>query len=304
MQRKDSALYFKHVIAISAERALLSGLLYIEETDPTISRIMMIAEGNWYHLYDLDDITQDSHRQAADGNHGKDIYHLLGRLGSLRIHPSGQAFQDEQLPLANAYLKSLREIDGQLYACGTQGQVLRRTAQGWQRMDQGIYEPLQDQVTSSLNALDGTATNDIYAAGDSGALWHWDASNWTRLESPTNLPLYVVHQHSDGSIFLAGSGGVLFRGNRQQGWADLSDSAFSHLVLENACEFQGALYLSSGTHLLCYANDQLSAVHVPLPGPLAFHNLDACAEALWCVGDDCVLSFDGQNWQAHPCPEN
>ncbi|OAG66889.1 hypothetical protein A7D17_03995 [Xanthomonas floridensis] len=304
MTPKQTALYFKHVIAISAERALLSGLLYCQDSEPNVSRAMMIAEGRWYHLYDLEDITQDCVRQSTRGICEREVYCLLGRQGMLRTHPSGQAFCDEQLPLANSYLKALRDIDGQLYACGTQGQVLRRTPGGWVRMDQGVYESMVDQVTSSLNALDGAAANDIYAAGDGGALWHWDGVEWTRLDSPTRLPLYVVHRHSDGLIYLAGSGGVLFRGSRHHGWADLSGSAFGHLVMARACEFQGTLYLACGSDLLCFANDVLSVVDVPLPGALTFHGLGACAEALWCVGNEGVLSFDGSQWRAHPCPEN
>lgn len=304
MQRKGTALYFKHVIAISAERILLAGHLYLEETDPSISRILMLDQGAWYHLYDLPDITRDTLLLPPAANREKEVYCFLGRRGLLREHPSGQSPRDEQLPLANAYIKCLREIDGQLYACGTQGQVLRRTEQGWIRMDQGVYEPLTGQVTSSLNALDGCAADDIYAAGDGGALWHWDGRHWSRLDSPSNLPLYAVLRHSDGSIVLAGAGGLVFKGNHQQGWTDLSDPSFDELTLQQACEFDGALYFCAGSALLSYAKGILSRVQIPLPGPLAFDNLDARAGTLWVVGDDSVLSFDGTQWRRHPCPEN
>lgn len=304
MPRKDTALYFKHVIAISAQRVLLAGHLYLEETDPSVSRIMMLDAGNWYHLYDLSDITRDTLLLPPDGDREKDLYCFLGRRGQLREHPSGQSPRDEQIPLANAYIKSLREIGGQLHVCGTQGQVLRRTAQGWVHMDQGVFEPLQEQVTSSLNALDGFALDDIYAAGDGGALWHWDGKVWTRLDSPTNLPFYVVLRHSDGSIVLAGAGGLVFKGDRHHGWTVLSDPAFDRLTLEQACEFKGVLYFCAGTTLLSYANGALAVVHVPLPGPFAFDNLDARDDMLWTVGDDAVLSFDGSLWRRHDCPEN
>ncbi|MEG2577323.1 MAG: hypothetical protein RSA54_06295 [Glutamicibacter sp.] len=300
-QRKDTDLYFTQVLSAAPDTALLLGHLYMEGHEPSITRVMLVRDGTFYFLYDLPDIIYGTTLLPATDERPF-AYALLGRRGLLRIHPTGQAPWDETLVLPNAYLMHLQQIDGALYACGTQRQVHQRGVLGWQRMDADCHAPLRDQVTCCFNAMDGVGPDDIYAAGDAGALWHWDGQQWQSLPSPTALTIRVVHCMPDGSVVLAGDAGAVFRGNRVDGWQTLSVPAFEHLSVERACLFQGTLYLCAQRELLALSADGLARVDVPLAGPLAYYSASATDGAMWTVGDDAILRFDGANWSRFICP--
>jgi len=55
--RKDTDLYFTHVISDAPTVALLLGHLYLEGHDPSITRVMLLRDGTFYFVYDLPDIT-------------------------------------------------------------------------------------------------------------------------------------------------------------------------------------------------------------------------------------------------------
>lgn len=302
MQRKDTALYFTHVIAMRSGATIFAGHLYLEGHEPSITRVMMLKDGAWYFLYDLDDIVHATALLAATEDEPERLV-FMGRRGLVRIHPSGQAAHDEYVPLPNAYLKHLQPIAGQLYVCGSQNQVHRRTGHGWERIDEGCHVPLTDQVTCALNAMDGFAHDDIYAAGDAGALWHWNGLQWQRLQSPACWALEVVHCLPDGTVVLAGAGGGVFVGNRHTGWRELAFPGTDLRGIERACLFDGVLYLCAQTMLLALRDGQLTRVDIPIDGHLAFYGAATGNGRLWTVGDDYVLCFDGQQWQRVASPE-
>ena len=149
--RPDTALYFTHLVAPSADLAIVAGHLWIEGHEPSITRVSMIKDGQWYHWVDLDDIVHAgllrTRRQADEPRR----FCLLGRRGLLRETTSGQAAVDTQIDLPHAHLLGLREVRGVLYAFGTQNQLHQQLADGtWQRIDAGLHRPLNDQVTDAL----------------------------------------------------------------------------------------------------------------------------------------------------------
>lgn len=299
--RRDTDLYFTHVISGAPNVALLLGHLYLEGHEPSITRVMVVRDGTFYFVYDLPDIIYGATLLPATDERPFALA-MLGRRGLLRINPTGQAPWDETLALPNAYLMDLQEISGELYACGTQRQVHHRGADGWRRMDDGCHVPLADQVTCCFNAMDGFGADDIYAAGDGGALWHWDGRQWRPLVSPTTLAIRVVQCMPDGSVVLAGDAGTVFRGNRLEGWRTLTAPAFEHLSVERACLFQGTLYLCAQRELLALSGDQVTRVDVPVEGHLAYFSASATDGAMWTVGDDAILRFDGATWERFICP--
>lgn len=297
--RRDTDLYFTHVISSAPNVALLVGHLYLEGHEPSITRVMLIRDGTFYFVYDFPDITYGATLPATEEQ--PLAFAMLGRRGLLRINPTGHAPYDETLILPNAYLLHLQQIAGELYACGTQQQVHHRSADGWVRMDDGCHAPLVDQVTCGFNAMDGFGADNIYAAGEGGALWHWDGRQWQALTSPTESTIRVVHCMPDGSVVLAGDAGTVFRGNRVDGWRELTLPAFAHLSIEHACLFRDTLYLSAQRELLALSGDSLERVIVPLDGHLAYYSASATAGAMWTVGDDAILRFDGTHWERFSC---
>lgn len=299
--RKDTDLYFTHVISGAPNVALLLGHLYLEGHDPSITRVMLLRDGTFYFVYDLPDITYGATLLQATDEQPL-AFAMLGRRGLLRINPTGQAPHDETLNLPNAYVLNLQQIAGELYACGTQHQVHHRSTDGWVRMDDGCHAPLVDQVTCGFNAMDGFGADNIYAAGEGGALWHWDGREWQALTSPSVWTIRVVHCMPDGSVVLAGDAGTVFRGNRLDGWRTLTVPALAHLSIEHACLFQDTLYLCAQRALLALSGGTLARVDVPVEGHLAYYGASATAEAMWTVGDDAILRFDGTHWERFMCP--
>ncbi|MCF7222204.1 WD40/YVTN/BNR-like repeat-containing protein [Marilutibacter chinensis] len=301
-RKRNTALYFTGGIALDANSAILCGHLYLERDEPSVTRTMFVDDGEWFHLRDLPDVVYASVRRPPSRD-GRAVFCFLGRGGLLAERPSGGEFRDTRLP-ARPWLMDLREIDGVLHACGTQNQVLRGQGSDWQRIDQGIVQPLDDAVTACLNAIDGFGGDEIYAVGDGGAILHWDGRRWTPQPSGTDLPLYCVRCAADGHVYAGGAGGVLLRGDRRGGWVEVGDRSVCADVLEDLAEFDGRLYVAAVDRLLEFDGRKLRETAVPVAGPLAFLALDACEQALWTVGDDCVLRYDGREWRRFACPEN
>lgn len=109
--RKDTDLYFTHVISGAPNVALLLGHLYLEGHDPSITRVMLLRDGTFYFVYDLPDITYGTTLLPATDEQPF-AFAMLGRRGLLRINPTGQAPHDETLTLPNAYVLHLQEIAG------------------------------------------------------------------------------------------------------------------------------------------------------------------------------------------------
>ena len=304
-KRPDTALYYTTVVAISADLAVIGGHLYLEGAEPTITRVQL-CHGNktWNALYDIEDIVYAATKKPGSPKNPRGTICLLGRKGFYRETISGSPPADAQLDTEDGYLMDLRYIGEHLYACGVQNQVHRQVGKRWQRMDLGTFAPLGDEVDRSFESIDGFAEDDIYAVGMSGAIWHWDGKRWAQLDSPTNYPLFCVLCSSTGDVYLGGSKGLIFKGSRDRGWEDLSNTAVTEEVLEDMTEFQGKVYVTATEALVATDGGPIEAVSVPVRGRKAYYAIDSVPDALWCVGDQCVLRFDGQHWEKFIDPNN
>jgi hypothetical protein len=285
--------------------AVLGGHLYTEGTEPSGTRFMVCHGGNWGHLYDLHEISYAATKKPAPSDKPRATLCVVGRAGLYREKMSGSAPVDEKIGISGAgYILDLRYIGSHLYACGVQNQVHRQVGDQWQRADQGTFHLVENQVDRIFESIDGFTEDNIYAAGKSGAIWHWDGQNWTQLESPTNYPFFSVVCASDGAVYVGGSNGYLFKGTRDLGWTDLSDESVTKQVLNRMCEFQGKIYITAENKLLFTDGGPIEEVDVPVKGHKAFYAIDSGSGVLWSVGDDCVLEFNGKVWKKHTCPEN
>jgi hypothetical protein len=301
-KKRPTALYFTTVVAVEDKTAILGGHLYSEGAEPSVTRIVICDGTNWGFFEDFDDVVYAMTKKPVPG--GKDTLCILGREGHYQEVVSRQPPADARLDTTDGYLMDLRYIAGSLYACGVQNQVYRQKGKRWVRMDQGTFEPLEDEVTRTFESIDGFAENDIYAVGDGGAIWHWDGKRWTELDSPTDYPFYCVLCASSGDAYIGGSNGLLFKGGRDKGWTDLSDAAVTDEVLEDMTEFHGRVYVTATEVLVSTDGGPIEEVKVPVRGDKAYYAIDSGPEFLWCVGDECVLQFDGKKWVRHICPDN
>jgi len=299
--RPNTAMYFTSVIAFRKNMAVIGGHMLAHGPSPTATRFMICLGEKWGHLTDLSDVAYAAVRKPDNPK----AIAIMGRNGLYREIIGNNPPIDFQLPeIRNLYLMDLRAIGGNLFACGVQNQVFRQTGGIWVKVDQGTFSPFVGDVDRRLESIHGFSTNDIYAVGSSGAIWHYDGQTWSRLDSPTNVTLNVVLCASDGFVYVGGATGLLLRGRRDAGWQQIGSPEEILGVVEDLAEFQGKIYVTCTSKLFRIADDIVEDVEIPVEGERCFYAVDATPESLWCVGGEVVLQFDGTKWEQFLCPEN
>ena len=306
-KKPPTAMYFTTVVVLEKELVVIGGHLYSEGTDPSVTRFVARFDGDtWGHLYDVEDVVYAATKKPPPpGGKPRPTVCIMGRRGLYREVVSGTPPVDTRVSIRDAgYLMDLRYIGTHLYACGGQNQVHKQIGKQWRRMDQGIFKPIGEEVDRSLESIDGFSDDDIYAVGSRGSIFHWDGGGWTQVDSPTNYPLNCVLCASDGKVYAGGSGGILLRGRRDEAWEDLSDPSVTQETLEDMAEFQGRVYVTATTALLSTDGGTVTKVSVPAKGKKAYYAIDSNEEALWVVGNESVLQYDGKKWRSFVCPDN
>lgn len=229
-------------------------------------------------------------------------------------------------------MRRLREVGGNLYACGGGNQVYKRQADGWHAMDQQLAEfsrsaltdisdllhtrkgelssdellALTEQVgeVGGLNDIAGVAHDDLYACGVAGALWHWNGRTWRRLEIPSDEHLHSIHIASDGQVWVCGHNGTLLKGNQERGFRSLlGEKCSDHFW--SIREFDGAVYLGSTKGLFSYQDQSLKSVVLPgKQNPSIIQALDATDNVLWVVAQRYVARLRDGVWERFDHPDN
>jgi photosystem II stability/assembly factor-like uncharacterized protein len=214
----------------------------------------------------------------------------------------------------------LREIDGQLWACGQHGQVYRRFGvDDWRRSDQGIrvevnpteYGPNRIsemlEVMSSapmLSCIDGTSGSDVYVVGLQGYMAHFDGTAWTTIELPVDQHLEWVRCVGEDEVWVCGHNGTLLKGNAKSGFISLSglDDQQTFVCLT---KFNNSVYLSAEEGLFVYDGKAISLVKSKLkPGIQDAWRLDQVDGVMWSVGVTDLVRFDGRKWARVEHPDN
>jgi hypothetical protein len=123
--------------------------------------------------------------------YGGSIVRWAGTSGS--IEPSG----------TTAGLYDVQPIGGTFYAVGDGGTVLVRNAatQSWSR----VTVP----TTAALNALWGTAADNIWVVGANGTILHRSAAGWAVMESGTTSTLGGVWGSGPADVYAVGGEGTI-----------------------------------------------------------------------------------------------
>ena len=186
--------------------------------------------------------------------------------------------------------RGVRDIAGTAYAVGMGGQVYRRDGlQAWTRLDRGLPS------TVDLEAIHGFAEDEIYAVGWKGALWRFDGTKWTQIDSPTNLILTGVFCADDGNVYVCGQIGTVLRG-RNDRWETIKHNS-TEVDFWNLEWFNESLYISSTQFLFTLEKDD--TLKLELFGgdpPSSRLHLNACDGVMWSIGASDVMAFDGKNW--------
>ncbi|MBK6847287.1 MAG: hypothetical protein IPG96_06990 [Proteobacteria bacterium] len=93
--------------------------------------------------------------------------------------------------------------EGEAWAVGLQGRVLRLGAGAWQA--------IEVPTTEHLTAVWGSAADDVWAVGWNGTLLHFDGERWLLHPTPTTAHLLGVWGRSATEIWAVGAAGTLLR---------------------------------------------------------------------------------------------
>ena len=301
-KRKPGALYFTDVARAGRGAVILVGNYYALE-DASEERIALLSLKNrtWGGM----DLSGIAHAIRLSGRAGdpKRQYLILERnRGLYRVTPPKSVKFSTINEERDGFLMDMRKIGRNWYAVGGHHQVYREINGKWKTIDSGVYVPGESGEAKILLSIDGTAEDDIYATGFNGVIFHFDGNAWTNLDSPTNLGLQRVLCLGKKEVYICGHGNSLFRGN-STGWVPLTEPDESTTYWDMA-SFKGDTYVCTKTELYIIKDNQLELVNIPVDGPVSFYRMDSDSHELWTCGDECLLKFDGRNWEQFIFPDN
>lgn len=161
-------------------------------------------------------------------------------------------------PIATTTLMSVFSIGCTAWAIGRDGQVIKRTSEGW--------KPQQPFTSQYLYALAGTAEDDVWAVGMNSSIFHFDGVQWTEESMEWNtMPYQAAWTGERGVVYVAGWEAV-HRFEKKDG-----RTTFTTLVSQEETRFTALI--GKGNTLTALAGEQTM---------LGWHNV------LW--------SFDGTTW--------
>lgn len=159
-----------------------------------------------------------------------------------------------------------RVIDGWLYICGGKNSVSKRTDRSvWQPFSKDISNPGEcSWLTNGFHDIDGFSETDIYCAGGEGHVYHYDGRIWRPIAFPTNVQLQSLCCAGDGSVYISGMHGVVFKG-RGDKWKRVhkADPAGLLLGFHDMVWYDGKVWCTSDYGLWTIENDKLTVADVP-----------------------------------------
>lgn len=300
--RKSGALYFTDIAQVEKDTVVLTGNYYaLEETEEERTALLSLKKGIWGGL-DLSGIAH-AVRFRGDSRERRKEYLVLERNRGLYriVPPKGVKFEmiNEN---REGFIMDLRQIAGSWYAVGGHHQIYREDNGRWNPIDSSVFIPGEEGEAKILLSIDGNSETDIYTVGFNGVIFHYNGISWKLLDSPTNLGLQRVLCISKEEIYICGYGNSLYRGNKKE-WRALTepDDAITYWDM---AYFKGRVYVCTKKKLFEIQNDQLKEVNIPVKGPLGFYRMDSDEYELWTCGNECLLKFDGENWEQYIFPDN
>lgn len=225
---------------------------------------------------------------------------FVGHSGKILVTGYGKCVE-ERIPYSEVlgtFLRA-RTIAGEIYVCGMSGQVYYRKNEVWQ--------PLHHNIVGTLHLdfedIGGTDVDNIYAVSSFGQMLHFNGTDWTDIDIPTNRPLSGVTVNSEGDIYACGDNGILMRGN-QHGFGVLTDSSFD-MDFWAVEEFLGQIYLAHDQGLVVFdMQNGFREVDFGVEETVECHRLTSHDNLLYSIGPDVIMQFDGSKWVQIVCPSN
>lgn len=295
---RSNKVYF--VAGHSPRKGLFGVVSYLhelEDDEVEFSRFYMARDARWVNQEINEDIVSVSYTKRGDDW----SWWLLGKRGDV-ISLSARGRISESISTAGTgagklgYLDQIREIDGQLYACGLRRQVYVRDDSGWSALSSGA---LAAERKYGFRAIDGSSSSDIHAVGYVGEIWYFDGDVWRQANSPTNVTLEAIRYVGPEMCYACGKSGIVVRGYKDK-WEIVDYAGKQNFWGVEV--FQGKVYLSSTSGL--YIVDQNGIQLLNLGRKVEGRRLYSNGSELWSMENHELWVYDGASWQEVVCPDN
>lgn len=87
----------------------------------------------------------------------------------------------------------------------------------------------------------GTAANNVYVAGESGVMYHWDGTAWAPVDLGTSSAVTTIWGPGDGTLYLCGHDGLIMR-NTGSGWTRMDSGTTNDLY--GLGSYQGTVHVA------------------------------------------------------------
>ena len=220
---------------------------------------------------------------------------MIGEDGEFLVGGGGGDLIEGEIPVdagpskKRGPLRSVRAIDGVPYAVGMGGVVFRQDQPDhWVRADDGIPK------TQHLESIAGFSTDDMYAVGRKGIIWHFNERVWRRVVSPTNVILPSVCCADDGNVYACGLRGTLLCGRGDE-WRIIETEDIDADMWDVEW-FKGKLYLSTMMCVYRLDGNNLKYAFGKEQPKTAYH-LSSADGVLWSIGGRDIMAFNGKQWK-------
>lgn len=146
---------------------------------------------------------------------------------------------------------------------GTQRQLFRRKGvSNWELIGAPIEIGETEFRNCGFHDFDQFSESDLYAAGGSGDIWHFDGTTWRRCKFPTNWGLSALKCAPDGHVYVA-AGTLIYRGAGDK-WLPLETKTRLTLPIKDLVWYEGELWATNDHGVWALKDDELIEPDLPL----------------------------------------
>lgn len=218
---------------------------------------------------------------------------------------SSIATQLEGSDLVSA-VTGLFRIGEHLYAVATDRRIFQRVnPDEWKEITKGAGGIPVDKrsltgdagMSFGFRSVAAFASDDVYAVGGEGDVWHFNGIRWTQLPFPSNELLYTVCCAGDGNVYITGSMGSLWVGHKER-WKRLTHGTFS-VPFKDSVWFAGRLWCGSDYGLWILQDGKLQAPDLPAEVRTSCGAIDVTPDGsvMLTASATGAALYDGNRWE-------
>ena len=243
---------------------------------------------------------------------GQDMLVAKNSKGSVWANGSGRSEMEHISPEGKVPLtQRIVTIGGWAYSVGGTREIYKRIAIGqWEQFDTTGLPDSSAQYTAKgkyisrahmgFRDMDGPSEELLYAVGGHGEVFMYRDRRWRHCDFPSNEQLGTVTVAPDGTVYITGEGGNLWRG-QEDTW-QLVERGGASVLYNDSRWFDGQLWLASDYYVRVLQGDRLQRPSSNGQELNFFGHMDARDGLLAIASPSTVHAFDGSNWRCLVAP--